>query len=115
MKKLKMIAVAILAGILLCATVIGCGEAGNTEVDTETLSDVVMPDETVSPDIAGKDGITAAEISRALETGSSIYGYRQSLAEYYNLMTKNEEALYNLALANAYTISNEKTAMVTMS
>ncbi len=107
MKKWNKLAVAALAGLLLCFAATGCGKAGETDIAAEVVSDVVMPDETASPEIAGT--VTASgEISRALETGSSIYGYRPSSGEYYNLMTRNEEALYNLALANAYTISNEK-------
>lgn len=107
MKKWNKLAAGILAGLVLCSVAAGCGQTGVTEVDAEVVSDVVMPDETASPDIAGTT-TTSGEISRALETGSSIYGYRPSSAEYYNLMTQNEETLYNLALANAYTISNEK-------
>lgn len=107
---LKNTLAASMACLLFCTALTGCewSDGGQPAAIVGTVSDVVVPDESAVPDTSEPDTVQPGEILRSLENSDSEYGYQRQTAERYNLMTQNEETLYDLVAENAYTIADQR-------
>ena len=106
----KRIAALFLAG-LLCGTVLaGCGFAEKEIGDTaEIISDVIMEEDGLLPDNGENDGtLNADTVAQDPDTVETPYEYRGQSHGYQNLLTENEEALYEEIDRNIHSIGVEK-------
>ena len=103
--------VSLLIAGLLCGTVLaGCGfiekESSNT---AEIISDVIMEEDGLLPEHDENDGtLNADTVAQDPETVDTPYEYRSQSHGYQNLLTENEEALYEEIDRNIHSIGLEK-------